>query len=310
MRAKNPSFNGSLVRSIFSTTYYSCQFLFVWPLTIILSNSDISNTNNPPLVHSVSYADEETTLSMDYMNRVNIELQKAGVRGLTMLFASGDDGVLGYSARTGCANATSFQPQFPSSSPYATSVGGTTYTSRRGELAASSRDFAARITTGGGFSNTFSMPMYQMTAVNQYNMYYNKVPQNYWNPNGRAYPDISGMSHNYLCLLAGSYLPIDGTSASTPLVASMLTLINDKLLSLGLPPLGFFNPLLYSLAAKNLFPPLFNDVTIGENGCVANRMCCTNNGFTASPGWDATTGFGTIIFDRLYQTITATLVPQ
>lgn len=42
-----------------------------------------------PWVHSVSYGDDEDSLSGAYLQRVNIEFQKAAVRGLTVLFASG-----------------------------------------------------------------------------------------------------------------------------------------------------------------------------------------------------------------------------
>lgn len=42
-----------------------------------------------PWVHSVSYGDDEDSLSLAYMERVNVEFMKAAARGLTVLFASG-----------------------------------------------------------------------------------------------------------------------------------------------------------------------------------------------------------------------------
>lgn len=42
-----------------------------------------------PWVHSVSYGDDEDSLSYAYMERVNTEFMKAAARGLTILFASG-----------------------------------------------------------------------------------------------------------------------------------------------------------------------------------------------------------------------------
>ena len=49
-----------------------------------------------PLVHSVSYGnDEAQQTSVAYMESVNAEFQKIGVRGVSILFASGDQGVLG-----------------------------------------------------------------------------------------------------------------------------------------------------------------------------------------------------------------------
>jgi hypothetical protein len=44
----------------------------------------------PPPVFTVSYVDNEDSVTMPYFNRVNVELQKAGVRGISILFASGD----------------------------------------------------------------------------------------------------------------------------------------------------------------------------------------------------------------------------
>ena len=48
-------------------------------------------------------------VSMDYATRVNVEFQKAGVRGTSLLFASGDGGVAGGQAQP----CTVFIPTFP-----------------------------------------------------------------------------------------------------------------------------------------------------------------------------------------------------
>ena len=42
-----------------------------------------------PLVHSISYGDDEDSLTVDYMTRVNTEFQKAGSYGASLLFSSG-----------------------------------------------------------------------------------------------------------------------------------------------------------------------------------------------------------------------------
>ena len=70
---------------------------------------DISNRSEVPWVHSVSFADFEDSLDVAYMNRINVEFQKAAVRGLTFLFAKN----------------SKYRLLFPSSSPYVTTVGGT-----------------------------------------------------------------------------------------------------------------------------------------------------------------------------------------
>lgn len=72
------------------------------------------------------------------------------------LFASGDDGA-------GCHNNTLFEPQFPSSSPYITTIGGTAFIKPFGIGEEQGYDIS-----GGGFSNFFDMPDYQKEAVDAY----------------------------------------------------------------------------------------------------------------------------------------------
>lgn len=50
----------------------------------------LSNESALPHVHTVSYGDDEDSLSSAYIQRVNTEFMKAAARGLTLLFASGD----------------------------------------------------------------------------------------------------------------------------------------------------------------------------------------------------------------------------
>ena len=70
-------------------------------------------TFNPPFTphHARIRYDDEVGV-----DRLNTELVKFGVRGVSTLFASGDDG-------TGCYGAK-YMPNYPASSPYTTAVGG------------------------------------------------------------------------------------------------------------------------------------------------------------------------------------------
>jgi tripeptidyl-peptidase-1 len=63
----------------------------------------LSSTSDPPLVHSVSYADDEKDFvgNERYMDRVNVEFQKAAARGVSIMFAAGDDGMGSVDVRTG-----------------------------------------------------------------------------------------------------------------------------------------------------------------------------------------------------------------
>lgn len=78
-----------------------------------------------PYVFSISYQDYENTVTPEYAQRVSIEFMKGNARGLTFVTGSGDWGV-------GCTNNPAedlqvncnvFTADFPSSSPYLTSLG-------------------------------------------------------------------------------------------------------------------------------------------------------------------------------------------
>jgi tripeptidyl-peptidase-1 len=113
----------------------------------------VGNTTDVPSVFSVSYGDDEDSLSTSYMERINAEFMKLGSRGITILFASGDDG-------TGC-NGKTFVPSFPASSPYVTTVGGTEFKDIFG-LGGSE---IGNMISGGGFSAVFTQPSYQAVFI-------------------------------------------------------------------------------------------------------------------------------------------------
>ena len=84
--------------------------------------NDVAKTSSPPLVFSISYSDNEHGVESSFARRVNVELQKAGARGITIIDSSGDGGVGGTQPDNSCAT---FQPTFPAASPFVTAVGGT-----------------------------------------------------------------------------------------------------------------------------------------------------------------------------------------
>jgi tripeptidyl-peptidase-1 len=105
----------------------------------------------------------------------------------------------------------------------------------------------------------------------------------------RGYPDLSANGINLLIALGGAITTADGTSASAPIVGSLLTLINEELALAGKPPVGFINPVIY----KN--QGAFNDITSGSNP----NINCKTSGFAAVQGWDPATGVGTPDYLRL-----------
>lgn len=264
--------------------------------------------DHPPYVVSISYSDDEEQifrLSPDYARTFDTLLIKMGLRGITVLVASGDDGVAGLRPEFSKlpVNETCLKagPQWPSSSPYITSVGATMTLNtadfskdffRTTEEVVCSGDVGGQVTSGGGFSNQYAIPKYQKAAVARY-LQTRRVPSEpgYFNRTGRAYPDISALGANFHTYIHGYVTGVSGTSASTPVIGAMVTLWNDARLNAGKRPLGFINPLLYFMAEVN--PSAFNDIVIGNNGARKGGSLVCEHSFGAAGGWDAATGVGT-----------------
>ena len=68
---------------------------------------EINGLETPPLVVSISYSDDECAIPKDYAQAVNNEFMKAALKGITILVASGDNGVLGSDISSECTGDTS-----------------------------------------------------------------------------------------------------------------------------------------------------------------------------------------------------------
>jgi len=255
--------------------------------------NNLMDLDDPPLINSVSYGnDERQQTGVAFMDSVNTAFMKAGAMGLSILFASGDQGVCG---REGCGSGARkrFKPDFPGGSPYHTSVGGTDfYTSSIGEE-------QAWRSGGGGFSDTFAIPEYQADAVAKYKADLAAAglapAASLYNDTGRGYPDVSALGGQKApyCINVGRWTGVAGTSASCPVVGAVFARLNALRLAKGQPPMGFLNPFIY----QN--PSAFQDVTKGIN---SDHQA---DGFTAIAGWDAATGFGTPDYAALAKIVEA-----
>lgn len=247
----------------------------IW-LKYILGQSD----DKLPQVVSTSYADEEWTVPYSYATAVCQQFAQLGARGVSLLFASGDGGVgsAGYCYPGDDSSDIQFDPLFPASCPYVTAVGATKNFNPEVVAYDASNGFAS----GGGYSNYFPRPSYQDSAVTAYTKGLGKEFAGLYNASGRGYPDISAQGQRFATIWNGSLLVLDGTSASTPAAASIISLVNDALLAAGKPPLGFLNPWLYATGHA-----AFNDITSGS------AIGCNTTGFPAKKGWDAVSGWGT-----------------
>ncbi|KAG9312226.1 peptidase S8/S53 domain-containing protein [Chiua virens] len=254
-------------------------------------------TIKPANVLSTSYAYSEADLTPAYASRQCAEYGKLGLMGVTFLYSSGDGGVAGNNHA--CLNPDGsqsssgkiFNPTFPSTCPYITSVGATQVSPNKTVYDPESACEQV-IYSGGGFSNYFGLPDYQKDAVASYLKHTPpSYPDSIWNSTGksRAYPDISANGANYVIAVDGNFTLVYGTSASSPVVGAMLTMVNDARIALGKGPIGFINPVIYAVN----FTDGFNDITNGTN------PGCGTPGFNTSHGWDPVTGLGTPNFPKL-----------
>lgn len=229
-------------------------------------------------------------VSSGMLSSVSAAFMDAALQGVTICIASGDTGA---SSKVGGNPAAWFLPfppdhkahvQFPGSSPWVLAVGGTTI----GDVSGSTFDEYVWNdpnppdprqwgTTGGGVSAFFPLPSYQSTAG---------VPASLYNGTaGRGVPDVAGnasINSGYSGIFIGGSPSVgNGTSASSPLWAGLIAVING---ALGV-NVGFVNPAIYALGSS-----VFRSILPGAGP--ANNSNAGVAGYPAGPGWDACTGWG------------------
>ncbi|KXT16095.1 hypothetical protein AC579_7142 [Pseudocercospora musae] len=276
----------------------------------------------PPKVISISFAEVENDFPVEYLRLQCHEFLKLGLMGTTVIAASGDFGVASglepgtcINATTGVSNATkgAFSPTWPGGCPWVTIVGGTQLAAHGGStqnlpLCAETNETAFHtvlngnrtLSSAGGFSNVFPAPAYQRSAVSQYRRqqahHLNKLEQEGFDPddNGRGFPDLAMMAYGYLIAMYNETQVVHGTSASAPVFASMIAIINNERLNAGKATVGFLNPALYAA------PKIFNEIKVGNNsGCGASPA------YPAANGWDPVTGLGSVDYVRLRDVLMA-----
>lgn len=186
-------------------------------------------------------------------------LQQMAAQGQSFFCASGDSGAF---------NDGYFY--YPAGSPYTTSVGGTelTTTGPGGAYISETAWFGS----SGGVSTAYSIPSWQQGVANAANGASTTM---------RNVPDVSLTAWAVDEYVEGEDIFQGGTSCAAPLWAGFMALVNQEAAMDGLAPVGFANPLIYSIGGSSLYSSCFNDVTTGDN-----------NGFNAVPGYDLCTGWG------------------
>ncbi len=206
--------------------------------------------------------DDLADLGQEYIDFYNQFALEAALTGITVSFSSGDSG----DHTAGGTDPASKTAEFPADVPWVTGVGGTSVEiGSRGQWLGEYgwQSSYSALTDGawtpappgkyssgggGGTSQLFAQPFYQRRAVpSSMSQYYGSTPM-------RVVPDVAMPGDPNTGFLVGEtqvfpdgtywdQYRIGGTSLSSPLFAGMVAVAGQAARH----PLGFVNPLLYSL---------------------------------------------------------------
>jgi len=241
-----------------------------------------------PNVISISQGECETAMAPARIRLAEHVLAATAAAGVTVAAGAGDNGSF-------CPDGPN-RGFYPAASPWLTSVGGTSLTLDRDNRIVDEIPWNDKLVTprlglggGGGFSRSLRRPPFQRGLGR-------------WG-NRRGYPDVALIADSYpgiaincrqndrgycdASLPGDPFIGDGGTSASTPLFAGIVALVDQRLRAAGRPPLGFANPLFYLLGRHGGRGAL-RDIAKGSNS-VLWKGCCK-----AFPGYDRASGWGSV----------------
>jgi uncharacterized protein (TIGR03437 family) len=279
----------------------NATILFVYTTDVMNAVEYAIDQDLAPVV-SVSYGSCEQETPNSDISAFQSWAQQGNSQGITWFAASGDSGA----ADCDDNQNPGYAVDTPGSIPEVTSMGGTQFEEGSGNYwsatnsatGASALSYIPEATwntsiedgepsaSGGGASIVFAKPSWQ-------------TGPGVLNDNARDVPDLafaSSPDHDgYFVFTGGSLQIFGGTSMAAPTMAGITVLLNQYQSSSGQ---GNINPRLYSLAQSN--SSAFHDVTTGNNdvmvACGRHSVVCSNPtvGYSAGPGYDETTGLGSI----------------
>ena len=246
-----------------------------------LLNQVIQRTPAAAVALSVSWglAEDDPDWSKAALQAIDERLEDAAGLGITVCVAAGDDGSADQES-DGRAHV-----DFPASSPHALAVGGTMLSGETDVVwwQSPGERSGGGGATGGGVSVIFPRPSWQDVQIASIN------------PgaiDGRVIPDIAALAGPpfYDLIFTGKDQPNGGTSAATPLWASLIALLAGSAEQPWKPQ--FLAPLLYAAD-----PGGSGGSTVGAAGCTDvtsgdNTSSTLGKGYSAGPGFDAVSGWG------------------
>lgn len=202
------------------------------------------------LPHTItsSYGENEQEIPVGYAQITCNMLAQLGARGVSVLVSSGDAGVGQACQANDGSRATRFNPIFPASCPYVTSVGGTVHIHPEHAIEFSS----------GGFSEVFPRPTYQDRAVPRYLDRLGNTWPGLYNSAGRGSLTLRRSLQALRRSIRASRRTARALRLRRPCLRASSPYSTPSASRPGCHPLGFLNPWLYSEGYTAL-----NDVTRG-----------------------------------------------
>lgn len=252
-------------------------------------------------------------------------------RGVTIVAASGDSGANGRT-NMDCTSTTppvgyAVRAVMPAASPYVLAISstsfhaGTTYAAGDKDTppaCANATSFpcwktataerfcwngnadGCQYTGGGGFSMVLLPAPWQVATCAMFTDSQEAVrPQaGQWAPWGACYPLFSAVGTSGLVMIAGEWVPLAGTSMSSPIAAALLAMLVGEVGA----PATFMGPTLHAMG-RECAPCFMRDMKVASavSNCTEGGCCPQGYGAVVpdgadSPTWDPTTGFGTLNF--------------
>ena len=247
-------------------------------------NNNTGNANSGNVV-SISLGAAEGEMSLDDARAIGSSIEQlTRVEHMSVFVASGDcgafsDGVYGQLAVS-----------FPASDPWVTAVGGTILSvngshQRTNEVTWSDGSHTSQCKnhwgSGGGNSQMFKEPSWQDAPG----------VRNRYSRSAKQVPDVSAAAFDLAVYFQGQWGAVGGTSAAAPIWAVGVALTNEGLMR-QVHKFGYGPQLFYQAAGHSSDAPAYYDITRGNNLY-----------YPATPGWDFSTGLGTLNLISFYQAV-------